>query len=89
MSNINMDNNDLAVSILEVKYIKAMGREVSLDFRTNMDLYPTGWFSIGNSVIKMKILAEAIEKKCLIVDTKEYAKIEEGVRTEKKEQDER
>ena len=40
MSNINMSNEDLAYSILEIKYIKAMGREVSIDPRTNKDLYP-------------------------------------------------
>ena len=89
MSNINMSNEDLAYSILEIKYIKAMGREVSIDQRPNKDLYPSDWFSIGNTIKKMKILAEAIEKKCLIIDTKGYAEIEEGVKTEKKDQDER
>ena len=89
MSNINMSNKDLAYSILEIKYIKTMGREVSIDPRVNQDLYPTGWYSIENTTKKMKILTEAIEKKCLIIDTKGYAEIEEGVKSDNKSKNER
>ena len=80
MINDKMSNLDIAISILEIQYIKAMGREVSIDPRINQDLYPAGWASISNSNIKAKILKEAIDKKCLIKDTTEYSQIQEGVR---------
>ena len=83
MSNEEINKQDLAYSILEVKYIKAMGREVSMDPRKNSDLYPFGWFTNGNLAIKARILLEAIEKKCLIVETIGYLEIEEGVRNER------
>ena len=80
MINDKMSNLDIAISILEIQYIKAMGREVSIDPRINQDLYPVVWASISNSNIKAKILKEAIDKKCLIKDTKGYSEIQEGVR---------
>lgn len=81
MSN-EINKQDLAYSILEVKYVKAMGREVSIDPRANQDLYPFGWFSNRNFIKKSHILLEAIEKKCLIIETKGYAEIEEGVKNQ-------
>lgn len=89
MSNEAMNKQDVAYSVLEVKYVKAMGREVSIDPRTNQDLYPSGWFSNGNLIKKARILSEAIEKKCLIIETEGYAEIQEGVKNEIYKGDER
>ena len=72
MSNEAINKHDLAYNILEVNYVKAMGREVSIDPRDNQDLYPPGWFFNGNFIKKARILLEAIEKKCLIIDTEGY-----------------
>ena len=84
-----MSNQDMAYHILEVKYVKAMGREVSIDPRVNRDLYPSNWFSNENFILKSQILAEAIKKKCLIVETESYLKIEEGIKNRDYEGDER
>jgi len=61
--------------VLEMHYTKTMGREVSIDSKTNQDLYPADWFSNNELIKKSRILSEAIKKKCLIIDTEEYAKI--------------
>lgn len=90
MKQTDMDNVRLAYQIMEVKYIKAMGREVSWDINKNSDLFPFDWFSNSNYVKKANILAEAIEKKCLIMETLGYLDIIEGVRgIEEKEEEER
>lgn len=89
MNNEIINEQDIAYSILEIQYIKAMGREVSIDPRANQDLYPYDWFSNGNLVKKAQILSEAIEKKCLIIETEGYAEIQEGVKKEKDEDAER
>ena len=79
-----VDDQRVAYQILDVKYVKAMGREVSWDPEVNSDLYPNDWFSNMNYAQKANILAEAIEKKCLIRETEAYLNIIEGVKTEKK-----
>ena len=89
MSNEAMNKQDIVYNILEIKYVKAMGREVSIDPRANQDLYPYGWFSNGNLIKKASILLEAIEKKCLIIETEGYAEIEEGVENQSHKGDER
>ena len=60
-----------------------------MDPRINEDLYPLDWFSNGNLIEKSRILLEAIEKKCLIINTLAYANIQEGVRRIKENEEER
>ncbi len=81
-----ISNEDIIYNILDVKYVKTMGREVSSNPEDNQDLYPKGWFSNNNLQLKADILAEAIEKKCLIVDTIGYSELEEGVKKEEEEE---
>lgn len=89
MINELMSNQDLVYNILETKYVKSRGRKVSIDPRANQDLYPAGWFSNGNLIKKSNILAEAIEKKCLIIETEGYAEIQEGVKKKDYKEEER
>lgn len=77
---MDIKNEELIYHIMTVQYIKTMGREVSKDPRVNSDLYPTYWFYNKNYIKKINILAESIEKKCLIKDTIGYLDIIEGVR---------
>ena len=80
MSNELMNEEEMIYTVLQVKYVKTMGREVSIDPIVNQDLYPYDWCSIGNLIKKSNILIEAIEKKCLIVETEGYTEIQEGVK---------
>jgi len=77
---MNIEKKELLFYIMTVKYIKAMRREVSKDPKVNSDLYPTYWFTNKDYIKKTNILAEAIEKKCLISETKGYLDIIEGVK---------
>lgn len=64
-----------------VEYIKAMGRVPSNNPEENLDIYPErDWFLNKNYEKKIEILTEAINKKCLIRNTKGYADIVEGVK---------
>ena len=38
------------------------------------DIYPDGWYSIDDYILKTKIIAEAIQKRILIKDTNLYKK---------------
>lgn len=74
------DNDRLIYLIMETNYIKSCGRKVSTDINENADLYPSYWFSNLNYRKKSEILNEAINNKCLIVDTPSYKDLEEGVK---------
>lgn len=89
MNREKMNAPDIAYSILEIRYIKMRGREVSINPRDNRDLYPCDWFINNDIRKKSEILAEAIKKNCLIVETEGYADIQEGVRRPKKDEKER
>lgn len=89
MNNFNISQEEIVYNIVNVRYIKAMGREVSANYRENSDLYPYGWFSIQDSNKKIEILNEAIEKKCLIKDTLGYLDVIEGVKEKNNEGEER
>ena len=85
-----INDKEFVCRMLETKYIRAMGREVSWKIGENSDLYPAGWFSNSDYIKKAEILAEAIEKKCLIIETSKYLEVIEGVRRiEKNDEEER
>ena len=75
-----MSNEEFIYQILEVKYVKAMGRELTLEPMSNQDLYPSNWFSRTDYKNKSEILAQAIELGVLIVDTPKFQAGIEGVR---------
>ena len=72
--------DEMIYKMMEINYIKAMGREVSSNPIDNDDLYPLDWFSNQNYRKKIDILTEAIDKKILIIDTEGYNEIIEGVK---------
>lgn len=49
------------------------------------ELYPEGWYENRNYKIKIEIITEAIKTNMLIVNTKAYQKIVEGVEYKTKE----
>lgn len=69
----------LACQMLEIDYIKAMGRKVTWE-DDNRDLFPQDWYINGNYKKKTIILNEAINKKILIINTDGYQDFVEGVR---------
>lgn len=72
--------DEMIYKMMEINYIKAMGREVSSNPIDNDDLYPLDWFSNQNYRKKIDILTEAIDKKILIINTEGYNEIIEGVK---------
>lgn len=49
------------------------------------ELFPADWYSIGDYKTKVEIIAEALNEKCLIADTKKYQNRVEGVRLVKEQ----
>ena len=45
------------------------------------ELFPVGWYSSDNYILKNKILAEAIMNNKKIIDTDKYQEMVEGVKT--------
>lgn len=52
-------------------YVTIMGYDVDDD--NYLFLFPGNWSNSSNFELKTRILDEAIEKKCLVVDTELYA----------------
>lgn len=44
------------------------------------ELFPADWYSINNYKIKVEILAEALNNKCLVINTQKYQDRIEGIR---------
>jgi len=72
--------DEMVYKMMEINYIKAMGREVTSNPLDNDDLYPLDWFTNQNYRKKIDILTEAIDKKILIINTEGYNEIIEGVK---------
>ena len=45
------------------------------------ELFPVGWYSSDNYILKNKILAEAIMNNKKIIDSDKYQEMVEGVKT--------
>ena len=73
-------DDKLLYNILEVKYLKMFGREITYELNDNYDLYPNDWYLNKDYELKNKILLEALEKKLMIVDTDLYQMNIEGNR---------
>lgn len=84
----NLSNEDFACTILEVNYIKALGRDPNAGLEENDDLFPMEWVIHEDIYKKMKILKEAIEKKCRITDTDGFLDIIEKVIVDSSEKEE-
>lgn len=72
---MNMEESkqlEMVCHMLEVQYEKSRGRVIFSKELDNNDLYPRTWFSNKDYLKKAKVLAEAIEKGCLITETTEY-----------------
>lgn len=69
-----MDDKDnrLLWNVLEVKYLKMFGREISCNPNDSYDLFPLGWYLDIDVDTKIKILLEALENNKKIVDTSLY-----------------
>ncbi len=60
-------NKDLDIyAFAELRYESEM--------KDRKDIYPDGWYSFDDYMLKTKIIAEAIRKKILIKDTDLYKK---------------
>ena len=44
------------------------------------ELFPSDWYSISNYKVKVEIIAEALNNKCLIAETQKYQDRVEGIR---------
>ena len=84
-----MDKEYLEYNIMEMNYRRIMGKGGMNNPNENRDLYPTYWFGVKDYNKKKQILKEAIEKKCLIQNTKGYLDIIEGVKVKKDKGEER
>lgn len=62
----------MVCAILEVKYLKMFGREITYDSYANIDLYPYDWHQIYDYKLKAKMMSEALDKKIKIQDTDLY-----------------
>ena len=62
----------MVCAILEVKYLKMFGREITYDPYANIDLYPYDWYQIYDYKLKAKMMSEALDKKIKIQDTDLY-----------------
>lgn len=76
-----INNEKMICEMLEIQYMKQMSLYVESK-NTNLYtvLYPFEWFSNKNYIKKIEILKEAIENKILIIKTKSYQDIIEGVK---------
>lgn len=63
--------------MMEVSYISQYDRKPTDD---NRDLYPIGWNDNQDYNEKIKILAEAVDRKKTIIETEAYQSIVEGKR---------
>lgn len=66
-----MDSN-FVYTLLEVKYLKMFGREITYEFNANSDLFPYDWNQMYDNNLKIDILTEALTKKIKIVNTDAY-----------------
>lgn len=76
-------DKEMIYNILEVKYLKMFGREITYDSNDNFDLYPNDWYLNNDYDLKIKILLEALEKKEKIANTILYQSNIEGCRKNK------
>lgn len=68
---------------LEITYAKKHGIDFSKEDLDLERVFPIDWFSFQNPEKKMEILREAMEKNVLVVDTKGYLDICEGVKEDR------
>ena len=67
------DDEDYKLYVLaEITYTK--------ENENREDIFPADWYSIRDYKTKVEIIAEAINNKCLIIDTKKYQDRVEGIR---------
>ena len=78
--NNNIEEEKIIYRMMEYRYLKENGRQISSDPQINADLYPSDWYSNDDYLTKAEILGEAIEKKVLINQTEKYKQIQEGIR---------
>ena len=79
MTELDNDIKDYVYISLLSKYLAANERTINDD---NSDIFPRDWEIIGDSVKKAKILAEALDEKIHIEETRSY---QELIETEKKD----
>mgnify|MGYP003299963646 FL=1 len=67
------DDEDYKLYVLaEITYTK--------ENENREDIFPADWYSINNYKAKVEIIAEALNNKCLIAETKKYQDRVEGIR---------
>lgn len=73
-------DEEMLYFMLEIKYLKMFGREITYDLCDNSDLYPSDWYIDSDYKLKSKILLEALENKKKIIETTLYQNNIEGIR---------
>ena len=69
------DNEDYKLYVLaEITYTRENNK------LNEEELFPADWYSISDYKTKVEIIAEALNEKCLIAETKKYQDRVEGVR---------
>jgi len=64
---------------LELKYMNQNGSYINKFDNIYTIIYPIGWFSNKNYYKKIEILKEAIDNGILIINTKSYQDLIEGI----------
>jgi len=77
---MEISEEKLACQMLEITYNHKHG---ITDFKNINKIYPLDWFSNTNYIKKIEILNEALKNDVLIIKTKSYQDIIEGVRDTK------
>ena len=73
-------NNDMNDKLFELYTLAELKYKRHFDNVNDNILFPSGWYSNKNYQKKIEIICEAIKTNTLIVNTKSYLDITEGVK---------
>mgnify|MGYP003475571659 FL=1 len=73
-------NNDMNDKLLELYTLAELKYKRHFDNVNDNILFPSGWYGNKNYQKKIEIICEAIKTNTLIVNTKSYLDITEGVK---------
>ena len=73
-------NNDMNDKLFELYTLAELKYKRHFDNVNDNILFPSGWYCNKNYQKKIEIICEAIETNTLIVNTKSYLDITEGVK---------
>ena len=73
-------NNDMNDKLFELYTLAELKYKKHFNNLNDDDLFPSGWYGNKNYQKKIEIICEAIKNNTLIVNTKSYLDITEGVK---------